>query len=272
MNRPHTPFLLMAALLALSGCNSAFIQLKAIDPQANDYPSALAAEYLAYATSELEQGHITAAERFADKGMRSHKGEPPPPEIPPETLPKARYDALMAARRDLFAVQTEDMKRVAAQKVARAQILYDCWEQQAATVENEVAPCGEEFRSVIADLQVIADSFIYGQETEHAVKFAPGSAKLTPRGRTALTEIIDRASCIANYKLEIQAHQGGKKSPAPLMQKRAQALRAAFIAKRVPAENVIIKTKDDGHAVYLSSDDDKPDKDALQVVIRTFAW
>lgn len=252
----------IAALMLLPGCTGALLRLSLEAPQANDYPSALAAEYLAYAQSEAEQGHIAAAEYFAAKGLQASNAEPVEAEVP------AIDSAAGKARSDLVNLQTDDMKRVAPQKMARAQLLYDCWARQQSTPENEQAPCEEEFRSTLTELQMIADSFVYGQETVHMFVFPAHSARLGEALRAQASEIAGRASCITSYALEI--HTGGTGKALALSKKRAQSLRAAFIGQGVPPERVRIAEDSDGKAVHLSNDEDSPGPNEVKVIMRSF--
>ena len=67
------PMRLLAAvslLLILSGCTGNLAELHALAPASNDFPSALAAEYLAYGESEKEQGRPIIADKFAEKGLK----------------------------------------------------------------------------------------------------------------------------------------------------------------------------------------------------------
>lgn len=261
-------FCCFVTLILLSGCTGSLIRLKLEDPQANDYPSALAAEYLAYAQSEAELGHFVTADYFADKGMKAASGEAVEPETPAITSAKPLQEELMKARGELVALQTDDIKRVAPQKVARAQLLYDCWSHQKSLAAAELAPCQDEFRSTLTEIQMIGDSFIYGQETSHLFNFAMNKSTLNEKSRALIKEISDRALCVANYALEIEPH--GDRKTLALSQKRANAIRAGFIAKGIPPAKIKIKSQNDGKVVHLSNDEDVTGVNEIKVMMRTF--
>lgn len=153
--------LLILMAFSLTGCGANLVLLAAHDPQATDFNSSLAAEYLAYAESMSEQDHPVLSEYYADKGLKALSGEPVPPE-------QAKDDdkAVIEGRKQLLAVLTDDVKSVAPQKLARAQLLFDCWQQQHRTGGNvKKAPCAEEFSASLAEVQEVADSFIHGKSS-----------------------------------------------------------------------------------------------------------
>src|SRR5688572_17765907 len=114
-------------LLVLTGCGMELEQLRALAPEADTFPSALAAEYLAYSESELELGRKDTSEHFAEKGLKAGKGDVVgPDEVAAGLGPKATKK-LLAARESLVAALTEDVTKVAGQKSARAQLMFDCW-------------------------------------------------------------------------------------------------------------------------------------------------
>lgn len=258
----------IAALLLLSACSGSLIRLSMQDPQANDYSSSLAAEYLAYAQSEAEQGHFLAAEYFAGKGQRALKGEKVEPEMPAASLAPVLRDELTKARGDLALLQTEDIKRVAPQKAARAQLLYDCWGRQKSELAMQQAPCGDEFRSTLTEIQMIADSFTYGNESSHLIRFAAKSSRLEDEAKIALDEIIDKLGPAANYKIDIHARTNGKKNSLAI--KRAQAIRNYFLAKTIADTHIKIIVENESKAVHLSSDEDLPDANTIQLIVRIF--
>lgn len=261
-------FCTLAALVLLSGCSGSLVRLSLEAPDANDYNSSLAAEYLAYAQSELEQGHLITAEYFADKGMAALEGKSVPPELPAIKDAESLQNELMKAREGLLSLQTDDIKRVAPQKVARAQLLFDCWSHQKSLAAAELAPCQDEFRSTLTEVQMIADSFIYGQETVHVLRFAAKKASPGEASRKVISEISERAACIVNYVIEI--HLPHDRKTLALSKKRANAVRELFIARKILPERVKIQSQNDGKAVHLSSDEDAVGPDELRIVMRSF--
>src|SRR5438045_3746843 len=98
---------LLLSLLALAGCSSLH-RLKQMNPSADDFNSALASEYLAYAESESEQGRHNFAERYAGKGLRAAEGKPVLPDEINKSLQPEDQEMLRPARDKLLTFLTDD--------------------------------------------------------------------------------------------------------------------------------------------------------------------
>jgi hypothetical protein len=264
----------IACLFLLAGCQSPLSQLHSADPQANDFASSLAAEYMAYGDSEAEQGRDKSAQYFAAKGVKALEGETVDPELPAATLPKPVRDNLIAARGALIAVLTDDIKRVAPQKSARAQQLFDCWQHQenrnaSEKIIEEIAPCADEFHSTLTELQGVAESFVQGKETVHTVNFASGSTALDEDARAAIKEITGDVACLTDYKIGLQGYPKARKATRALVAKRIAAIRKEFIRRGVPASRIKLKKANDSKVVHLSSDMVKG-SNQVDIMVRTF--
>ena len=254
---------IMACALALSGCSLNLEQLRALNPEANDFESALAAEYQAYAESEAEQGRLARADYFAGKGLAVLNGETVLPDMPPENLPE-----LAAARQGLVAALTEDVKHVIPQVAARTQLLFDCWLEQTKTPVDEKAPCGEEFKSTISQVQEVADWFVYGQETTHIIHFAEGSSALDERAQAIIAEVAARMKRIQNYAIELDDRSMPKTAAARRLSKaRALAVRDAFAKLGIKRSHLKQKDRQEDKQVILSSD--VRERNALEITVRT---
>lgn len=259
----------IGALWMLAGCalGGSLEQLRQKQPDASDFASALAAEYLSYASSENEQGRRESADYFASKGLASLAGKNPLPDRPQTSLPKAGGDEIFVSREALMALLTQDMKRVSPQKLARAQLLLDCWTQQAKTQAAEAASCADEFQSTMAELQTVADSFIFGDESAHTIIFLPRSSRLQSDDLAILADIAGEVGCASKYRIELTPQQEPTRATQALTQKRLQAIKAALVKKGVSLEHIRMKPTT-GMAVHLSTDEEEGDADAIEVVAR----
>ncbi len=109
---------------------------------------------------------------------------------------------LTAARAQLMATMSDTMKKEAPQELARAQLLFDCWQHEInKRINEELAPCEEEFKSTMTEL----DSFAYTEETDHTLTFAKKNARLTPKDYAMIKDIGRQVKHISRYIIEITA-------------------------------------------------------------------
>lgn len=241
-------------------------------PSADNYPSALAAEYLAYAKSESEQGHAASADYFATKGLKALDGETVEPESVTAKLAPKDQRALAFGRAQLLKFSNEDMKSVAPQKLARAQLLFDCWEQQLQNpVKPEQALCDDGFSSAMTELQDVADAFQYSNESIVAVTFSPKMTVLDDEARTAIKGVVDKLTGTAYYRIELQSYTGIRASQRNLTKARLAAVRQALIDGGVPRKNISARKYASVNAVRLSEDRLAPDTKKIYITIKVHA-
>ena len=113
---------------------------------------------------------------------------------------------LAKSRAQLIALMTPEMKQEEPQQLARAQLLFDCWQHEISRrINQELAPCGDEFLTLLNELQNTADSFTYNEEAEHTLRFAKGSAHLSAEDRELIGEIAKEVTARSNYAVEVAA-------------------------------------------------------------------
>lgn len=264
----HAAFL--CCLLLLTGCMSPLQRLKSINPQANDFRSSLASEYLAYGESESEQSRLSSGEYYAAKGMRALNGQPVEPEKPDATLPAPSRAMLAEARHHLMALLNEDMKRVAPQKLAHAQVSFDCWQHQLALgLSGDNAPCAAEFDSTMADLQDISDDFKFGRETAHVVSFARGSAEVDATGQAAVKQVADLLAGKTRYRVTLQMYVGVKQAQRTLSEARIAVVRKLLIAAGVDAKSIHIRKYGNLRRVVLSRDKIPANTKVVTITVKT---
>lgn len=263
---------LLLPLLLLSGCNQSLQELKAISPAPNDFSSSLAAEYLAYAESEAEQGHASSSEHFAAKGLRAAKGEAVELDNVNERVEGARL--LSDFRIALTDILNDNVKKAAPQKAARAQILFDCWNEQektgltVAAAAPAIASCQQEFGQVYDEISAVADSFLYGDDSKSRIRFFEGSAELDAVEQETIRKIASHVTRFQDYKLQLKTYFVDSQHRLP--RKRLIAVRDELIKNGVPKSRIFLAEMDkedsDG-IVRLSADKEQKNRDVVYVLV-----
>ena len=249
----RTP-LLFLSLLLLTGCAMDASRLHDLNPQASDFPSALASEYEAYADSEKEQGHFLSANHFANKGLKALAGETVDPEDA-ENIPEAAE-----GRATLLKLLTPEIKKDAPQQAARAQLLFDCWQHELRKKQDqEQSPCADAFKSGLSELQEAADPLIYGQEITETISFAPQSADIDSNGINTIKSVAHKVSGVQHYRVQLDAYVTSA-TQRKLTDTRIAAVRRALINEKVSERSIHSKKTSISKAVILSDDDDVDDK------------
>jgi OOP family OmpA-OmpF porin len=253
-------------LLLLAGCAGNLQELREISPKASNFSSSLAAEYLAYSESEIEQGHKLSADYFAAKGVRAAKGETVEPEEVSVSadIPENDLKKLSASRAALIDLLNSDVKKVAPQKAARAQLLFDCWNRQ----ENKKPPlekvsCAHDFAIAYDELRSVADDLSYGADSKNMVEFPADSSKLDADGLNIIADISSHLAGRGDYALELVPHfdiSNAKDRRSRLVKKRLAAVRDALVKAGIPGEKIFYVKPDlasvSKGTVHLSSDKD----------------
>lgn len=261
---------LILLLLPLSGCAFGSLQqLNLLNPQANDFESALAAEYLAFANSESEQGRALSAEYYAGKGMAAWSGEDVLPETVDDATPRPLKRELLATRELLMALLIEDVVTVVPQPAARAQLLFDCWVKQSGSRTKDSGLCVNELQTELATLEDVAVSLGYISETAKHVHFAPKSGKLGKNSLGEIKKIVASIKRDAPYILELSGNTSSAKR-ARLFKQRAVEIRKALRARGVGDAHIRLHETVSEKTVYLSNDSIMTDSDVVTVTIRSF--
>lgn len=263
-------YVALPLLLLLSACSGPLDRLHSLQPSADDYASALAAEYLSYAQSEAEQGHSERADYYATKGLKALDGETVAPEMPDSKLATKDLDMLAAARAQLMKFSNEDIRRVAPQKLARAQLLFDCWQQQVASAaKEEMALCADGFSTAMTELQDVEDGFQYSSESVMPVSFARQSITLDDAAQAVIKGVAAKVAGVRYYRIELQSYTGIKASQKRLTRARLEAVRKALVASGIPKRNINVRKYRSVSAVMLSEDKLAVDTKKIYITIKT---
>ena len=261
---------LICSLLLLVGCTSEVQRLHDLNPPANDFPSALASEYQAYADSEAEQGRSWTAGHYADKGLKALKGEAVEPELPDTSLSAQSQQELADARAQLMKLLTDDVKHAAPQQAARAQLLFDCWQHELAKkLDQEIAPCADEFHSTMQQLQEASDILVYGKIVRRTVAFAAKSTTLDAESLAIIKNIANELVNLPRYRVQLDAYIGVKSSQRKLTEVRLVAVRHALVKAGVNERRIHIRKARSAKIVVLSKDRLPMDTKKITITIKT---
>lgn len=260
-------------VLLLAGCTGNLQQLKDISPVANDFPSSLAAEYLAYSESEIEQKRDSSADYFAAKGVDAAKGGNVEPDRVSNDSPN--FKKLTQSRAALMEALTEGAKKLAPQKAARAQLLFDCWnEQESKKISMQKISCEKEFAIAYDELRDVADDITYGADSKNTVEFVPGNADLGGDEMLLIKAIAAHLSGYSDYAVQLDAHLDGKDIKSKqlfLMNKRIAVLKSSLIKAGIPKKKIFIAKpsakKPSQDAVHLSNDDDMQSGESVDIIV-----
>jgi outer membrane protein OmpA-like peptidoglycan-associated protein len=258
--------LLFCCLLLLTACESPLQKLQALNPQPEDFRGSLASEYLSYAQSESEQGRKLIAERYGDKGLKAALGQTVEPNPVDTSLPADDQLALTKARAQLMTLMTPEMKQEAPQQLARAQLLFDCWQHEIKRrINQELAPCEDEFQTTLSELQGMA----FNEETEHTLAFAKNSTHLSTENRDMLREVAKEVAHRSHYVIEIAAADTMGTKERKLANARLSTVHSALIKIGVAEKYIRVKKEADNKKVYLSCDVSPENKGTVTVTVKT---
>lgn len=254
----------------LTGCVSNVSRLRDLNPPANDFPSSLASEYKDYASSEAELGRGMDAERYARKGLNALEGKQVDPDEVAASLSPTHKQALLEGRAQLMKLMTPDVKSVAPQQLARAQLLFDCWQHQLIRdLNQETAPCGAEFQSTLGQVQEVSDPLLYGKEISHILAFGYKKTALTDEHKAMIKEVAERIAGLKNYKVQVRAYIGKKASQRKLTETRLANVRHALVRAGVPERAVRLKKDGSAKAVILSGDNAAVNTKIVTITIKS---
>lgn len=205
-------------LLAVAACATAPTPLQQLEKaQLKDnggFFSGLATEYLAFARSETELGRSRTSDHFARKGLAASKHNAVPPESPADwnvTGDNARE--LENSRARLMRIRSEFMEKVAAQNMARTQLLYDCWVMQASEgTQNDAAlPCKNEFAEELRGLEEIVGEAAKKPApvtlpATFTILFEKGSVDLDKNAIYTLGEVVKATRQFPAHTIDIVGH------------------------------------------------------------------
>ncbi len=246
-------------------------QLKEINPKEKDFNGSLAAEYLAYSESEIEQDRSHSADYYAAKGVRAAKGE----EVEPDKVNPSSADVkkLASARYGLVELLDDEVKKTEPQRAARMQLLFDCWNGQ----ENKKAQpdiknsCASEFATSYNEMRMIADHMEFGDASDNRIEFVPGSAELGGEEVDVIREIVQELKGRKDYIVQLVSDMDAKDMKSKyLTDRRLKNIRSELVKARIPKKKIVFGKLDaeklSADAVHLSNDDEQS-SDGVEILV-----
>jgi hypothetical protein len=165
---------------------------------------------------------------------------------------------------------TSDMKQVAAQPLARAQLLFDCWQRQSACMRADEAPCADEFHAALKELEPIADTFVTGSESVRILSFDGATDALTEPSRQAVEMLAARLKDAPDYMISARAFPDPKnRSHRDLSIKRLDAVQRAFIMHGVQSGRIELEGLPDPKEVQFGFEEARTHRDRVKITVKT---
>jgi OOP family OmpA-OmpF porin len=257
---------LCAASLFLAGC-SHLHELKQMNPEARDFSSSLAAEYLAYAESEAEELRWAQAEHFAEKGLQASKGDEVYPEMPNSlTIPADDKEDLVESRYRLLASLTCGTRDIVPQQAARAQMLYDCWVEKSGSPRDpsHEGLCKAGFSDTMSQVEAAVEP-IKASEAERAGQspgryhfyFSSNSTVLGTQERAHVKTIAADLHDKQYFKISVIGYadkEGSRQYNKVLSLRRAKAIKQALVKAGLPHEKIIVSAAGESYAAHKLQD------------------
>lgn len=260
--------MILSAGLICAACARSLPELREAMPEGGeDFRSALAGEYLAYAESEAEQYDWVDSEHFSARGLLVLEQEE---FLPPQEPSDWNVSDSIADEAGQYSLR---LKRLLAanreanpQLAARAQMLFECWLEQAEEGDTEAADdCREGLHDALIQLdggELAAPSRAEEEQVlerpEHAytVYFPYGSSYLTSNAETSITAIAAMLEPLDDFTMLLVGHTDRSGSVAfnrALAERRAEAVKSAFVELGIPAERIEVKTRGAAEPVVTMS-------------------
>lgn len=237
------------ALVALAGCSNRYIdEAQSTTPQGSPFETALARDYLAMAESERAYGDGRDTDTFARRATAAAEGQLVlPDDLANRKISSGDRAELLDARQRLVSVLDDNGRTTAPKAAASAQVLYDCWVEQAeeSLQRDDLKACRDGFKSELARVEaaVAAASAVPAEAATYLVFFNLNSAELSPEA----TEIVAQAADSAqgqDVPIVITGFTDTTGSPQynqVLSERRAAAVADAMIARGVDATRITTK-------------------------------
>ena len=258
------PALTLSALL-LAGCANTFNSVKDNPPAGDDFAKGLHAGYIQLAEWERAEYDWTDGSTFTDRAAMATAGTIPDPEaINMRSLPDDKVGELTSARERLVAALNAGGRDKAPKAASHAQVMFDCWmqEQEENRQPEDIANCRGAFMAAMDELDAaMAPPKQMAKKAEPApapapaepeplpddvtVFFAFDSSKLMGASDYIIGQAVDIYKSQGVSKIVLSGHadkSGANDYNAKLSEARLAAVKAALVAKGVPAGNINIRS------------------------------
>lgn len=237
------------ALVAVAGCSNRYIDdAKSAQPRGDAFEAALARHYLDLAKSERKQGDVDAATTFARRSTASAEGQLVlPDDFTNRRIASRDRGDLGSARQRLLGALDGNGRTTAPDAAARAQVLFDCWVEQAeeSLQPDDIRACREGFEQQVAAVEsAIAGGTAPAVPAEagtYLVFFDLNSARLTPEAEDIIAQAVNTAKERANAPVSVTGFTDTTGTPQynlRLSKRRAETVADAMVASGVDAGRI----------------------------------
>lgn len=237
------------ALVAVAGCSNRYIDdAKSSQPRGDAFEAALARHYLELAKSERTYGDVDAATTFARRSTASAEGQLVlPDDFTNRKIPSRYRGDLGSARQRLLAALDGNGRTTAPDAAARAQVLFDCWVEQAeeSLQPDDIRDCRNGFEQSVAAVEsAIAGGPAPVAVTEagtYLVFFNLNSARLTPEAEDIVARAVTTAKGKGDAPIAITGFTDTTGTPQynlRLSKRRAEAVADAMVSRGVSAGRI----------------------------------
>jgi OOP family OmpA-OmpF porin len=236
------------ALVAVAGCSNRYVDdAKSAEPRGDAFEAALARHYLDLAKSERKQGDVDAATTFARRSSASAEGQLVLPDDFTNRRITSRYRGdLGSARQRLLAALDGNGRTTAPDAAARAQVLFDCWVEQAEEnlQPDDIRDCRNGFEQQVASVESAIAGAPVAVATEagtYLVFFDLNSARLTPEAEDIVGRAVASAKESGNAPITVTGFTDTTGTPQynlRLSKRRAEAVADAMVGQGVDGARI----------------------------------
>lgn len=237
------------ALVAAAGCSNRYIdEAQSITPQGSAFETALASDYLAMAKSEHEYGDVRDTDTFARRSTAAAEGQL----VLPDNLSNRKISSgdraeLLDARERLISVLDENGRTTAPEAAASAQVLYDCWVEQAeeSLQRDDLKACRDGFQTEISRVEAaVAAAAVPAviEPTAYLTFFDLNSAELSPQALEVVAQAADVAIANPDTLITVTGFTDTTGSPQynlRLSERRAETVATAMVSRGVDPARIM---------------------------------
>lgn len=247
--RAFRPLLCLAFLLLATGCTTYSLEeLRTATPKGTPLQAALAVRYLHLAQEQAAGYDWGDSHYFADKGLRAAYGhDVAPEELALWNIPADKRPEMEEARARLLEMLESGAAQAQPEIAAEAQYRFDCWveNQDEGWKADEIAWCRDGFVEAMQSLDgtepdAAGDDSAYDSATQaYIVFFGLNQGELEGAGERLVDGVVQdlKNHNKQDYTIVVGGHtdrSGSKRYNAHLSKRRADAVRAALIARGIP--------------------------------------
>lgn len=255
----------------LSGCTMSVSKLQEAAVDGEDYASGLATEYRDFSSSEVELGHFMAANRFAEKGLAALEGKEVFPDTIDSSLDADTRQSLRESRSQLMKLISPAVKESAPLELARAQLLFDCWQHQMVVkLSDDKALCKDAYTDAVnAVIETVGELNLLDNEFRRELKFPAYRTSLTKMHRAAIHRIIRIVDYYEadEYWLQLRAYTGKRASQRRMTEARLYNVKKALLEAGIPARLIRVQKDGSAQAVILSRDNYAVDTKVVTITL-----